>query len=187
MKTLNWPQSYASPDGYLLDYLTLNDNHDWHKTGPIYYSKEQHRSAFYFWKSQINILLDAFAKYFEYDYYGDEDGGSFVQGDDVIKEQVVQIIQAMMESGTIPEFVERLNNLSGLGLEIYFDAHNPRPYQISISGDEEYDTYLDIYLLIDLKNQKFRYYYHDYNDSETFITDFTLTRLSNLIARGGLF
>jgi len=179
MKTLNWPQSYASPDGYLLDYITLNDNHDWHKTGPIYYSKEQHTSAFYFWKSQINILLDAFDNYFNYDGY-------LVQGDDVIKEQVVQIIQAMRESGTIPEFRERLNNLSGLGLEIYFDAETPRPYQISISGEADYDTYLDIYLLIDLKNQKFRYYYHDYNDSETFVTDFTLVGLSELIEREGL-
>jgi len=178
MKTLNWPQAYANPDGYLLDYITLNVNYDWHKTGPIYYSKEQHWSAFHFWKSQINILLDAFRHYFNY--------GDLVHGDDVIKEQVVQIIHAMRESDTIPEFRERLNNLSGLGLEIYFDAENPRPYQISISGDEDYDTYLDIYLLIDLKNQKFRYYCHDYNDSETFVTDFTLTRLSNLISRDGL-
>ena len=175
MKTLNWPQAYVQTDGYLLKYSSILDT-DYSVTGPIYYSSERLGDAFNFWRRSIMVLKTFFTDEVEVEYASDE----------LTYNQIKLILETLNGSSTIEDFVDSLRTLSSFGLENYFNDENPRFYQACIIGADTFDVYIDVYLHIDLVNEKFRWYYYDYRDSDVFLLDKSLTGLSKLMSREGL-
>jgi hypothetical protein len=175
MKTLNWPQAYVQTDGYLLKYSSILDT-DYSVTGPIYYSSERLGVAFNFWRRSIMVLKTFFTDEVEVEYASDE----------LTYNQIKLILETLNGSSTLEDFVDSLRTLSSFGLENYFNVENPRFYQAYISGADTFDVYIDVYLHIDLVNEKFRWYYYDYRDSDVFLLDKSLTGLSKLMSREGL-
>ena len=106
--------------------------------------------------------------------------------DELTYNQIKLILETLNGSSTIEDFVDSLRTLSSFGLENYFNDENPRFYQAYISGADTFDVYIDVYLHIDLVNEKFRWYYYDYRDSDVFLLDKSLTGLSKLMSREGL-
>jgi len=176
MKTLNWPQAHVQTDGYLLNFSSIVDG-DYSYIGPIYYSSERLGEAFTFWRRSTTTLFNGVAA------MAMAVDGSNTQ---MIHKQIRLIIETLQRSTTLEDFVDSLRTLSSFGLENYFDVENPRVYHAYIIGAELLDVYIDLYLHIDLANEKFRWYYYDYRDSEVYLEDKSLTGLSNLISREGL-
>ena len=175
MKTLNWPQAYIQTEGYLLTYSSIVEQ-DYSHTGPIYYSSERLGEAFNFWRRTITLIDGFFEDDIELEYSDDE----------LTYNQIKLIIETLNGSSTLEDFVDNLRTLSSFGLENYFNVENPRFYRAHIIGADLFDIYIDVYLHIDLVNEKFRWYYYDYRDSEVFLIDKSLTRLSKLMSREGL-
>ncbi len=145
-------------------------------TGPIYYSSERLGEAFNFWRRTITLIDGFFEDDIELEYSDDE----------LTYNQIKLIIETLNGSSTLEDFVDNLRTLSSFGLENYFNVENPRFYRAHIIGADLFDIYIDVYLHIDLVNEKFRWYYYDYRDSEVFLIDKSLTRLSKLMSREGL-
>lgn len=175
MKTLNWPQAYVQTEGYLLNYSSIMEQ-DYSYSGPIYYSSERLGEAFNFWRRTINSIGGFFTDDIELEYSDDE----------LSYNQIKLILETLNGSSTLEDFVDNLRTLSSFGLENYFNVENPRFYQAHIIGADLFDIYIDVYLHIDLVNEKFRWYYYDYRDSEVFLIDKSLTGLSKLMSREGL-
>ena len=178
MKTLNWPQAYVQTEGYLLNYSSSIEQ-DYSYTGPIYYSSERLGEAFNFWRRTITLIEgfftdDMYETNFEY------------SNDELTYNQIKLILETLNTSSTLEDFVDALRTLSSFGLENYFNVENPRFYRAHIIGADLFDVYIDVYLHIDLVNEKFRWYYYDYRDSEVFLIDKSLTGLSKLMSREGL-
>lgn len=179
MKTLNWPQAHVQTEGYLLNYSSMIED-DYSYTGPIYYSSERRGEAFNLWRRTISLIQG---------FFTDDIEPNSVELDSNTRltyNQIKLIIETLNGSSTLEDFVDSLSTLSSFGLENYFNFENPRFYQAYIIGADLFDVYIDAYLHIDLANEKFRWYYYDYRDSEVFLIDKSLTGLSKLMSREGL-